>query len=160
MTRYLSRLADIAYRRRGRVVIGWIVAMIVIIGVGSSLKGEFNADYNTPGSESKAASDITEQRFGGYSGQEIYVVWKDTGGVNTPAAQQRMNAFFAQAEKVNHISSHTPIRVSQNGQFGTTTLPLTVPGWDVTKDQGKQLIDAAQANDGNGLEIKLGGDPI
>ncbi len=160
MTRYLTRLADIAYRRRGRVVIGWIVAMIVIIGVGSSLKGEFNADYNTPGSESKAASDITEQRFGGYSGQEIYVVWKDTGGVNTPAAQQRMNAFFAQAEKVNHISSHTPIRFSRNGQFGTTTLPLTVPGWDVTKDQGKQLIDAAQANDGNGLEIKLGGDPI
>ncbi len=160
MTRYLSRLADIAYRRRRRVVIGWIVAMIVIIGVGSSLKGEFNANYNTPGSESKAASDITEQRFGGYSGQEIYVVWKDTAGVDTPAAQQRMNAFFAQAEKVNHISSHTPIRFSQNGQFGTTTLPLTVPGWDVTKEQGKQLIDAAQANDGNGLEIKLGGDPI
>ena len=40
------------------------------------------------------------------------------------------------------------------------SLPLTVPGWDVTKDQGTQLIDAAQANDGNGLEIKLGGSPI
>ncbi len=160
MTRYLTRLADIAYRRRGRVVAGWIVAMIVIIGVGSSLKGEFNADYNTPGSESKAASDITQQRFGGYSGQEIYVVWRDPAGVRSPAAQQRMNAFFAQAEKVNHISNHTGIRVSQNGQYGTTTLPLTVPGWDVTKDQGKQLIDAAQANAGNGLEIKLGGDPI
>ena len=160
MTRQLTRLADIAYRRRGRMVIAWIVGMIAIIGVGSKLKGEFNANYNTPGSESKAASDITQQRFGGYSGQEIYVVWKDPAGVRSPAAQRRMNAFFAQAEKVNHISSHTQVRFSQNGQFGTTTLPLTVPGWDVTKDQGKQLIDAAQANDGNGLEIKLGGDPI
>ena len=160
MTRHLTHLADIAYRRRGRMVLAWIGAMILIIGVGSSLKGEFNADYNTPGSESKAASDITQQRFGGYSGQEIYVVWKDPAGVRGPAAQQRMNAFFAQAEKVKHISSHTAIRFSQNGQFGTTTLPLTVPGWDVTKDQGTQLIDAAQANDGNGLEIKLGGDPI
>ncbi|MGA8219464.1 MAG: MMPL family transporter [Solirubrobacterales bacterium] len=160
MTRHLTRLADIAYRRRGRMVIAWIVGMIAIIGVGSKLKGEFNANYNTPGSESKAASDITQQRFGGYSGQEIYVVWKDPAGVRSPAAQRRMNAFFAQAEKVNHISSHTQVRFSQNGQFGTTTLPLTVPGWDVTKDQGKQLIDAAQANDGNGLEIKLGGDPI
>ena len=37
---------------------------------------------------------------------------------------------------------------------------MTVPGWEVTKDQGKQLIDAAEENDGNGLEIKLGGDPI
>ena len=77
-----------------------------------------------------------------------------------PPPQQRINAFFAQAEKVEHIAPHTPIRFSQNGQIASTTLPLTVPGWDVTKDQGKQLIDAAQANDGNGLEIKLGGDPI
>src|SRR5262245_64316157 len=37
---------------------------------------------------------------------------------------------------------------------------MTFPGWDFTKDQGKQLSDAAEANDGNGLEIKLGGDPI
>ena len=79
MTRSLSRLADISYRRRGRVVLAWIAAAIVIIGVGSSLAGEFNADYDTPGSESKAASDLTESRFGGYSGQEIYAVWEDEG---------------------------------------------------------------------------------
>jgi putative drug exporter of the RND superfamily len=160
MTRHLSRLADIAYRHRGRMVLAWIAAMVLIIGVGSALKGENKADYNTPGSDSKAASDITEQRFGGYSAQEVYVTWKHPAGAQSPAVQQRMNAFFAQAEKVQNIAGHTPIRYSQNGQIGTTTLPLTVPGWDVTKDQGTKLIDAAQANDGNGLEIKLGGDPI
>ncbi|MGH2804144.1 MAG: hypothetical protein ACRDL4_14020, partial [Thermoleophilaceae bacterium] len=73
-TRGLARLADIAYRRRGRMVLAWIAALVVIIGVGSSLAGEFDADYNTPGSESKAASELTEERFDGYSGQEIYVV--------------------------------------------------------------------------------------
>ncbi|MFL5906520.1 MAG: MMPL family transporter [Solirubrobacterales bacterium] len=160
MTRRLSTLADIAYRRRGWVVLAWIAAMVVIIGLGSSLAGENTADYNTPGSDSKAASDITEHRFSGYSGQEIYVVWKDPAGATSPRAQRQINAFFAQAEKVEHIAGHTPIRVSQNGQIGTSTLPMTVPGWDMTKDQGKQLIDAAEANDGNGLEIKLGGDPI
>src|SRR3954447_20854281 len=160
MTRRLSRLADIAYRRRGRMTLVWIVAAIVIIGVGSSLKGEFNADYNTPGSDSKAASDITGQRFGGYSGQEVTVTWRDPAGAQSPAVQQRINRFLVDAEKVNNIASHTQVRVSQNGQIATTTLPLTVPGWDVTKDEGTQLIDAAEAHDGNGLEIKLGGDPI
>jgi putative drug exporter of the RND superfamily len=160
MTRHLTRLADIAYRRRGRMVLAWIGAAILIIAVGSALKGENTADYNTPGSGSKAASDITQQRFGGYSGQEVYVTWKDPAGARSPAAQQRINAFFAQAEKVKNIAPHTSVRYSQNGQIATSTLPLTVPGWDVTKDQGTQLIDAAQANDGNGLEIKLGGDPI
>ena len=49
MTRWLARVADIAYRRRGRVVLAWIAAVVVTIGVGSSLAGEYNADYNTPG---------------------------------------------------------------------------------------------------------------
>ena len=69
------------------MVLAWIVATVVIIGVGSSLAGEYNADYNTPGSESKAASELTEERFGGYSGQEIYVVWKDPAGADSAAAK-------------------------------------------------------------------------
>ena len=160
MTRRLTRLADIAYRRRGRVVLVWIVAMFVIIGVGSSLAGEFSADYDTPGSESKAASDITEQRFAGYSGQEIFVVWKDPAGANSPQARQRINAFLVEAEKVNNVSPHTPIRVSDNGEIAATTLPMTVPGWDFKDDDARKIVDAAEANDGGGLQIELGGDPI
>jgi putative drug exporter of the RND superfamily len=161
MTRYLTRLADIAYRRRGRVVLLWLVAMVVIIGVGSSFAGEFSADYDTPGSESKAASDITEQRFAGYSGQEIFVVAKDPGGFpDQAAAEQRLQPFLAEAEKVNNVSTHTPVRVSDSGEIAATTLPMTVPGWDFEDDDARKIVDAADANDGNGLQIELGGDPI
>jgi RND superfamily putative drug exporter len=160
MTSRLARLADIAYRRRGRMVLAWIVAAVVIIGVGSSLAGEYEADYNTPGSESKAAADLTEQRFNGYSGQEIYVVWKDEAGADSPAARERLNAFFAEAETIDNVARHAPIRISENGEIGSTTLPLTVPGWEVPKEDGEKLIDAAEENSGGGLEIKLGGDPI
>jgi putative drug exporter of the RND superfamily len=160
MTRRLTRLADIAYRRRGRMVLAWIAATVVIIGVGSALAGEYQADYDTPGSESKAASDLTEQRFGGYSGQEINVVWKDPAGARSPAAQKRLDAFFAQAGKVDHIAEHAPIRVSKDGTIGSTTLPLTVPGWEVKKEDGEKLIAAAEDNSGGAFQIKLGGDPI
>src|SRR5215207_6628840 len=160
MTRQLTRLADIAYRRRGRMVLAWIAAAIVIIGVGSSLAGEYNADYNTPGSESKAASDLTEERFAGYSGQEIYVVWKDEAGAQSSAAKQRVDAFLAEARKVDHVAPQTPIRVSEDGKIGATTLPLTIDGWDVPKEDGEKLIAAAERHSGDGLEIKLGGDPI
>ncbi|HKZ15784.1 MAG TPA: MMPL family transporter [Solirubrobacterales bacterium] len=160
MTRILARIADISYRRRGRMVVGWILAMIVLIGLGSTFKGEYHADYNTPGSESKAASDLTEREFGGYSGQEIYVVWKDPQGADSAAAKQQMDAFFAQAEKVEHVGKPGEVRLSDDGKIATTTLPLNVPGWEVDKKQGEQLIDAAEANSGAGLEIKLGGEPI
>jgi putative drug exporter of the RND superfamily len=160
MTRRLRRLADIAYRRRGRMVVAWIAALVVLIGLGSSLAGEYNADYDTPGSESKAAGDITEQEFEGYSGQEIYVVWKDEAGATSPAAQERVDAFLAEAKQVDNVAEETPIRVSEDGTIATTTLPLTVPGWDVEKEDGEALIAAAEEHSGDGLEIRLGGDPI
>jgi putative drug exporter of the RND superfamily len=160
MTRGLARLADIAYRRRGRMVLAWIAALVVIIGVGSSLAGEYNANYNTPGSESKAASELTEQRFDGYSSQEVYVVWKDPAGATRPAARERVDVFLAEAQRVDHVAAPTPIRVSQDGTIGSTTLPLTIEGWDVPKEDGEQLIAAAEKNSVDGLQIKLGGDPI
>jgi RND superfamily putative drug exporter len=160
MTRLLARLADIAYRRRGRVILVWIAAAVVIIGVGSSLAGEYNADYNTPGSESKAASDLTEQRFDGYSGHEVFVVWKDPAGATSPGARERVNAFFAEAEQVDHVAEHNSIRVSRDGTIGSSTLPLTIPGWEASKEDGEKLIAAAEENSRGGLEIKLGGDPI
>jgi RND superfamily putative drug exporter len=160
MTRRLTRLADIAYRRRGRVVLAWIAAMVVIIGVGSSLAGEYEADYHTPGSESKAASELTQERFDGYSGQEVNVVWKDEEGADSPAATQGINAFFAEAEQVDHVSKHGEIRYSEDRTVGSTILPLTVNGWEVEKEDGEKLLNAAEDNSGGGLEIELGGDPI
>ena len=144
MTRSLTRLADLAYRRRGRMVIAWVVATIVIIAVGSSLAGEYHADYNTPGSESKAASELTEERFAGYSGQEVYVVWKSPDGADSPAVQERIDAFLAAAQRVEHVSAPTPTRVSENGTIGATTLPLTIDGWEVPREDGEKLIAAAQ----------------
>ncbi|HWA53259.1 MAG TPA: MMPL family transporter [Solirubrobacterales bacterium] len=160
MTRRLARLADISYRRRGRMVLAWIVATVVLIGLGSSLAGEYHADYNTPGSESKAASEFTKREFSGYSGQEIYVVWKNPKGVDSPATKRQMDAFFAQAEKVDHVEKRAATRVSEDGTIATTTLPLNVPGWEVKKEQGEELIAAAEDNDGSGLQIELGGEPI
>ena len=88
------------------------------------------------------------------------MVWKDPAGAASPAARKRLAAFFAQAEQVDHMAPHSPIRISEDGTIGSTTLPMTVPGWDVPKSDGEKLIDAAEGNSGDGLEIKLGGDPI
>jgi RND superfamily putative drug exporter len=142
------------------MVLAWVAATIVIIGAGGALAGEYNADYNTPGSESKAASELTEERFAGYSGQEVYVVWKDPNGADSAAAEERVNAFLAEASAIDNIGEQTPIRISESGTIGATTLPLTIDGWDVPKEDGEKLIAAAEANSRDGLEIKLGGDPI
>ena len=160
MTRRLSRLADIAYRRRGSMVLAWIVATVVLIGLGTSFAGEYEADYNTPGSESKAASELTESAFDGYSGQEVYVVWKDPTRALSPAAPGGIQEFFAEAEAVPHVEARQAIRVSEDGTIATTTLPLTIPGWEVPKEDGETLVAAAEKHSTGSLQIELGGDPI
>jgi putative drug exporter of the RND superfamily len=160
MTRLLRRIADYACRHRFRMVVIWVVSTIVIIGVGSSLAGEYEADYDTPGSDSEKAANLAEERFDGYSGQEIYVVWKDEAGADSPAATQRVNSFFAEAQQIDNVDPPTPVRFSEDGTIGSTTLPLTIPGWEVEKSDGEKLIAAAEDNSGDGLTIRLGGDPI
>jgi putative drug exporter of the RND superfamily len=160
MTRLLRRIADYACRHRFRMVVIWVVSTIVIIGVGSSLAGEYEADYDTPGSDSEKAANLAEERFDGYSGQEIYVVWKDEAGADSPAATQRVNSFFAEAQQIDNVDPPTPVRLSEDGTIGSTTLPLTIPGWEVEKSDGEKLIAAAEDNSGDGLTIRLGGDPI
>src|ERR671914_269058 len=160
MTDRLAQLADLAYRRRGRMVAAWLVATILVIGLGSSLAGEFSADYDTPGSESAAARDITEREFGGFTAQQLYVVWRDPAGAARPEARERIEAFLTEAKKVDHVAAETPVRVSDDGTIATTTLPLTAPGWEIEKEDGERLIASAQRHSGDGMEIKLGGDPI
>ena len=137
------------------------MATIVIIGVGSSLAGEYKANYDTPGSESKAASDLTKARFDGYSGQEIYVVWKDQGGAHEPGSAGATRQVLHRGREGRPRRPGTLRCGSREDRtIGTTTLPLTVPGWEVKKEEGEELIKAAEDNDGDGLEIKLGGEPI
>src|SRR5215216_3101981 len=160
MTRRLASLADFSYRRRGTVVLLWIVSAAVIIALGFAFAGEYEADYNTPGSDSKAASELTENAFDGYSGQEVYVAWKDPKGTNRSAAKRGIEDFFATAEAVPHIEKHQAIRVSEDSTIATTTLPLTIPGWEVPKEDGEALVEAAEENSSDSLQIELGGDPI
>ena len=42
------------------MALAWTGAAVVTIGVGSSLAGEYDTNYNTPGSESQAASELTD----------------------------------------------------------------------------------------------------
>jgi RND superfamily putative drug exporter len=161
MTAFLARLADFAYRRRRRMLLIWLVATPLILAVGFGNAGENTADYDTPGSQSKAAGDVLEQNFSGYSGQEIFVVWKADQGATSPAIKQRVDKFLAEAQNVEDIGPpSSATRVSDDGKIATTTLGLSAKGWDVPKSTGEDLIALAEKSDGDGLEMKLGGDPI
>ncbi|MFL5862313.1 MAG: MMPL family transporter [Solirubrobacteraceae bacterium] len=160
MSAGLARLADVVYRRRGWTVLAWIAVLIVIFPVTSALKGKFHADYATPGSDSETASSLIEQRFGGFSGSTVDVVWRAEGGVSSPATRQRVARFLTHASTLTGVGQPGPTRVSPDGKIAATSLELTRQPWDIPKQTGRELISLANKASGNGLEVKLGGGPI
>ena len=153
----LARLADLAYRRRGRMVLAWVAALAVVLAFGPQLAGEFDEDYATPGSESKAAATLLAERFQGSSGDAIDVVWQAPAGVRDPAVESRMNTLLEQADRLEGVGAAEPVQVSSDRTIAVARLQLDRPSWDVPTETSDELVKLAEAASGGGLRVELGG---
>jgi RND superfamily putative drug exporter len=156
----LARLADLAYRRRGLMVLAWVAALAVVIGGVSRLTADFDVDFGTPGSESDAAADVLEQHFPQTSGESVNVAWKSEAGASSPTVDRRVERFLAEAEQLDDIGNAGPPRISRDGTVGLVALDLEQPAWDVPTATGERLIELAEESDGNGLQLEVGGNLI
>ena len=98
----LARLADFAFRRRRLVLVSWIAVLVAAVVAGGALRGEWSADYTTPGSESKAAQDLLAERFPERSSNSFDVVWAAQDAA-APAARERVDAFLAEAATLEGV---------------------------------------------------------
>ena len=149
----LGRLADLAYRRRGRMVLAWIAALAAVIALAPVLAGDFDADFGTSGSESEEVASLLQDRFD-RSGEFVTVAWD---GADTPGAQRAIQGFLDDAEHVKGVGSAEGTRVSPEGTIGVTQLQLEQRGWDVPPETGQQLIRLAGQHTTQDVEITVGG---
>jgi putative drug exporter of the RND superfamily len=156
----LGRLGDLAFRRRGRVVLAWIVALVVIVALAPAIAGDYEADYSNPGSESQRASDLIESRFPDSTGETVDVVWRADGGVRAAQVENRMDGFIARAERLEGIGNAEPAQVSRDGTIALARLELDRNSWDVPIETGEKLIDMAEEASESGLQVELGGGVI
>jgi putative drug exporter of the RND superfamily len=158
---FLARMADLSYRRRGRMVLAWIALLTVVILIAGPLKGEFDQDSSTPGSESKAAATLLADRFEGNSGDTIDVVWQAPAGARDPAIAARVERFLEQAARLEGVNAPAGApEVSPDGTIAVTRLQLDRPSWDVPTETSTELVQLAEDASGQGLRIELGGGTI
>jgi RND superfamily putative drug exporter len=157
---FLARLADLAYRRRGRMLLAWVFATAAVVAVAPRLAGDFSSEFTTAGSESEAAAELIAERFPGTSGDTIEVVWQALSGVRDPDVERRVRRFLAQAQRLESIAAVQPARVSREGTIALARLDLDRRALDVPQATSKRLIEMAEDASGRGLRIELGGPPI
>jgi RND superfamily putative drug exporter len=155
--RFLARLADLAVRRRGRIVLAWVAVLVAVLAFAPSLAGDFNEDYSTPGSESKEAAALLAERFQGSSGDTIDVVWQARDGVRDPAVAGKMAGFLDRAERLEGVGAADAPQVSPDGTVAVARLQLDRPSWDVPEETSTDLIAMAEQADESGLRVELGG---
>jgi RND superfamily putative drug exporter len=156
----LGRLGALVHRRRGRIVLAWAAALVAVIALAPVLKGPFQADFNTKGSESARATALLQERFPNRSGDTVTVVWRSDEGAQAPGTRARVQRFLHRAQGLEGIGNAAAARVSRDGTIATTSLELDRRAWDVPDETGTELLDLARRSSGDGLTIALGGNTI
>ena len=153
----LARVADVTFRRRRLVLAGWVVALIAVVAVGGALRGDWSADYSTPGSESRAAVELLNERFPERSADTIDVVWQAR---SAEAMGERMDAFLRDAAALDGVGdavTASSALLSRDGTIAVARLPLTVTPGAVPLETGERLIEMASERSRDGLRVELGG---
>ncbi|GIJ69120.1 MMPL family transporter [Virgisporangium ochraceum] len=160
----LGRIARVAFRRRGRVLLAWLAALAIAFGLSAAFSGEFSADYSAPGSDSSAAQNLLEQRFSSESGATIDVVVRADGGV--AAAQSRVQDLLADLQGLPHVAAvqdpfTTPGSVSPDGRTLVAQIRLDVVNpEDMPVADTEKMLDVAHEASTDGLTVALGGQPV
>jgi RND superfamily putative drug exporter len=160
----LARIGRLAYRHRGRTVILWLVAFAAAVSLSSAFGGDFVVDYSTPGSDSKAAQDLLQERFPGQSGEVVSVVVRTDQAVT--AARSDVQTLLRDLAAVSHVASvddpfATPGAISPDGRTLVAQLRLDVvnPN-DMPVADSERLLAIAERADRPGVEVALGGQAV
>ncbi len=163
---WLSRLGRFAYRRRGLVMLAWLAGLMAAVGLSVSFGGEFTADYAAPGSESKRAQQMLEQRFPSQSHAVVTVVVRADAGVRDEGVRREVTKLLGELTAVPHVAGvddpyATPGGVAGDGRTLLASLRLdVVNATEMPVEDTTALIAVAERNSSATMRVALGGQAV
>ena len=160
----LGRIARVAFRRRGRFLLGWLAVIALAVGLSAAFGGDFTADYSAPGSDSRRAQELLDERFPDRSGATVSVVVAADAGVATVRGQ--VGDLLADLAATPHVTGiddpfTTPGAVSADGRILVAQARLDVanpPDMPVTDT--RKMIGIAEERDSGTMRVALGGPAV
>ncbi|MFE8017176.1 MMPL family transporter [Streptomyces antibioticus] len=160
----LGRIGRRAYRRRGTVLLAWLAGLLAVLALSRVFGGDFSADYAAPGSESKQAQRLLEERFAGQSGATVTVVVEADRGVRQERAS--VAGLLADLRAAPHVSRvddpyTTPGAITADGRTLLTSVRLDVTdATDMPVEDTTRLVDIAREHSAEGTRVFLGGQAV
>ena len=165
--RSMRRFATWCTGHRKTVILGWIVALVGAMAISGAVGSAFSEDFKLPASDSTDAFDLLESKFPAQSATRRRSSSRPTAGSSRQPVRKTMEGLFAEAETLPHVSEvASPYEgggaaaISEDGKIAYATVQYDVFTNELEKDDTKKLIDDAEAANGSGLQVELGGQPI
>jgi RND superfamily putative drug exporter len=162
----MRAIAELCYRKRGAVLVAWVVLLALAVGSCAALAGEYRTEFELPDSESANAIDLMEERGlnqrSGFTGQIVFVAEQ---GVNDPEVRRTMEDVFARVqgalEEEELNSPYEPSRsyqVSSDGRIAYAELNLSMREQEEFRADADAVKATVEDVDLEGVRIELGGD--
>jgi RND superfamily putative drug exporter len=165
----MIRLARLSFKHRKRVLAGWLLALVVVVGLSSAGGSEFNSNFNLPNTDSQAAVSLLARNFPAASGEGDQVVIQATHGANvrTASVKTAVTKALAKVAKVPGVEAVTSpyskegaAQISRDGRVAFARVTWDKVAAKVTEADGRNLIKTADSADGANRQISLGGQAI
>ncbi len=165
-----ARFGSWCHDRRGRVLVGWIL-VLVLSGIASSSVGNaFREEFNMPDVESRRGLDILEQEFGGQgAGITGTIVFRADRGIDDPEIRSAMESLLDEVRDLDHVvavqspydgsAGEGQLVSSQGEAAGKIAYANVEMPEDMEWERGQEIRDAMRAElpEIDGLQVELGG---
>jgi RND superfamily putative drug exporter len=164
MDRFTRGIAMASARRPWRTVVTWVLALVAVLFLGSTVGGTFSDDFTAPGSQSAHATELLRQNFPDAAKGSALVVLAAQEGATLRDSRAAIEAGLSEIAEADHVAQvadpFASGTVSPDGRIGYAVLALDAPEGDLGKPGFTALSDTVTGTDVAGVQVELGGDAV
>ena len=161
----MRSVATWCVRHRRLVLGGWLVALVGLTIISSSVGTAYKDSFSLNGTQSFEAQNLLARVAPKASGdREQIVIAVSSGKVTDPTVRAQTEKMLARVAALRDVASvlspygpHGAAQVSRSGQIAFATVTLTKQAVKFTTSQAKQFVRTAQAGTGRGLQVEVEG---
>jgi RND superfamily putative drug exporter len=163
----LGRLAGWCYDHRRVVLAGWVVLVVVVIGLAVTAGSRFDDNFSAGNSPSQQAQNLLAQRFPAQAGDTADVVFRAAGRLSDPATAAVINRAVDALRPLPHVSGVlSPLgpagrhQVSADGRTGFAVVQFDATAASLPNSAVSRVVDTALRFARPGLQVAVGGTPV
>src|SRR5215469_8623981 len=165
--RGLGRLAAWCYDHRRRVLAGWLLALVAIVGLAQWTGSRLDNNFTLAGSPSQQAANLLASRFPSQRGDSAEVVLRSAAPMDSPANVAAIGQMTRSLRLLPHVAGvQSPLALGSRGQLsadrriGFVVVRFDAQAADLPGASVLQVIHTARSFARPGLQVALGGAPI